>query len=458
MGNTVWKKIFNDLWFNKTRTVLVVLSIAVGAAAIGTIAGGHIVFSRDMQESFNSISPANITIFSDPFDEDMVASVRKIRGVRSADGRRTVAVRLQSPTGVWKQMNLTVIADYDDIRVNKLKLMEGAWPPPEKGVLFERSSLSGFPVKVGDALTVEAPDGKKRSLKVAGLVHDISQIPSFFSGVVNGYITFNTLEALGEARELDTMVVQTSNDPKDKAGLALLARQVWDKIEKGGRKVYWTTVLPPGEHPLQTAFDAMLFLLTTMGVLALLLSGFLLVNTVTSILAQQMRQIGVMKTIGGRTRQIFALYIGSVLCYSLLALIVAIPLGALGARLLTFTQADLANIEVKGFQIVPEVVLLQAVVAVLISVMAAFLPLWRGTQVPVRVALDSYGLGSGPAGRFSHMIDERVDRLIGRFDSLSRPLRLSLRNTFRRKGRLGLTLATLTMAGAIFIAVFSVSQ
>ena len=458
MGNTVWKKIFNDLWFNKTRTVLVVLSIAVGAAAIGTIAGGHIVFSRDMQESFNSISPANITIFSDPFDEDMVASVRKIRGVRSADGRRTVAVRLQSPTGVWKQMNLTVIADYDDIRVNKLKLMEGAWPPPEKGVLFERSSLSGFPVKVGDALTVEAPDGKKRSLKVAGLVHDISQIPSFFSGVVNGYITFNTLEALGEARELDTMVVQTSNDPKDKAGLALLARQVWDKIEKGGRKVYWTTVLPPGEHPLQTAFDAMLFLLTTMGVLALLLSGFLLVNTVTSILAQQMRQIGVMKTIGGRTRQIFALYIGSVFCYSLLALIVAIPLGALGARLLTFTQADLANIEVKGFQIVPEVVLLQAVVAILISVLAAFLPLWRGTQVPVRVALDSYGLGSGPVGRFSHMIDERVDRLIGRFDSLSRPLRLSLRNTFRRKGRLGLTLATLTMAGAIFIAVFSVSQ
>jgi putative ABC transport system permease protein len=458
MSNTVWKKIFNDLWFNKTRTVLVVLSIAVGVAAIGTIAGGHVVFSRDLQESFNSINPANITIFSDPFEEDMVAAIRKIRGVRSADGRRTVAVRLQSPTGVWKQMNLTVIADYNDIRVNKLKLMEGDWPPPEKGVLFERSSLSTFPVKVGDTLNVEAPDGKKRSLKVAGLVHDISQIPSFFSGTLNGYITFNTLEALGEVRELDTMVVQTTNAANDKEGLALLARQVWDKIEKGGRKVYWTTVLPPGEHPLHTAFSAMLFLLTTMGVLALLLSGFLLVNTVTSILSQQMRQIGVMKTIGGTTRQIFSLYIGSVLCYSLLALVVAIPLGALGARLSTYSQADLANIEVKGFQIVPEVVLLQAVVAILISLAAAFVPLWRGTQIPVREALSSYGMGNAPAGRFSRMIDTRVDRLIQRFDSLSRPLRLSLRNTFRRKGRLGLTLATLTMAGAIFIAVFSVSQ
>ncbi len=458
MGRTVWKKVFNDLWLNKTRTVLVVLSIAVGVAAIGTIAGGHIVFSRDMQESFNSINPANITVFSDPFDTEMVAAVRKIRGVRSADGRRTVSVRLQSPTGVWKQMNLTVIADYKDIRVNKLKLMEGAWPPPEKGVLFERSSLAAFPVKVGDALTVEAPDGKKRTLKVAGLVHDISQIPSFFSGTLNGYITFNTLEALGEARELDTMVVQTSNDPTDKEGLALLARQVWDKIEKGGRKVYWTAVLPPGEHPLHTAFQAVLFLLTTMGVLALLLSGFLLVNTITSILAQQMRQIGVMKTIGGTTRQIFSLYIGSVLCYSVLSLIVAIPLGALGARLSTYSQADLANIEVKGFQIVPEVVLLQAAVAILISVLAAMIPLWRGTRIPVRKALESYGVSNGETGRVSRMIDVRVDRLIQRFDGLSRPLRLSLRNTFRRKGRLALTLATLTMAGAIFIAVFSVSQ
>ncbi|MCL5996124.1 MAG: ABC transporter permease [Chloroflexi bacterium] len=39
---------------------------------------------------------------------------------------------------------------------------------------------------------------------------------------------------------------------------------------------------------------------------------------------------------------------------------------------------------------------------------------------------------------------------------MSRPLLLSLRNTFRRKGRLALTLATLTLGGAIFIGVFSV--
>src|SRR5262249_52992991 len=39
---------------------------------------------------------------------------------------------------------------------------------------------------------------------------------------------------------------------------------------------------------------------------------------------------------------------------------------------------------------------------------------------------------------------------------IPRPFVISLRNTFRRKSRLALTLFTLTMGGAIFIAVFNV--
>jgi putative ABC transport system permease protein len=41
---------------------------------------------------------------------------------------------------------------------------------------------------------------------------------------------------------------------------------------------------------------------------------------------------------------------------------------------------------------------------------------------------------------------------------LSRPLLLSLRNTFRRKGRLVLTLATLILGGAIFISILGVRE
>ena len=43
-----------------------------------------------------------------------------------------------------------------------------------------------------------------------------------------------------------------------------------------------------------------------------------------------------------------------------------------------------------------------------------------------------------------------------RLSWVSRPILLSIRNTFRRKGRLILTLFTLTIGGAIFIGVFNV--
>jgi putative ABC transport system permease protein len=68
----------------------------------------------------------------------------------------------------------------------------------------------------------------------------------------------------------------------------------------------------------------------------------------------------------------------------------------------------------------------------------------------VREAIASYGLSQEGAGGGA------FDRLVERLRGLPRPLMLSLRNTFRRKGRLVLTLTTLTLAGAIAVAVVSV--
>jgi putative ABC transport system permease protein len=49
-----------------------------------------------------------------------------------------------------------------------------------------------------------------------------------------------------------------------------------------------------------------------------------------------------------------------------------------------------------------------------------------------------------------------LDRLLGRIRLLSRPMALSLRNTFRRKARVTLTLLALTIGGVMFIMVISV--
>jgi len=46
-----WRKVLRDLWHNKPRTVIVVLSIAVGVFAVGMIASTQIMMSNDLSVS-----------------------------------------------------------------------------------------------------------------------------------------------------------------------------------------------------------------------------------------------------------------------------------------------------------------------------------------------------------------------------------------------------------------------
>ncbi|MDF2566242.1 MAG: hypothetical protein K0Q53_2646, partial [Massilibacillus sp.] len=196
-----WRKVVRDLLNNKIRTMLVVLSIAVGVFAIGMVAGTYEIIARDLSSSYKAVNPAMATVYSSTFKEEFVETIRKIKGVTGAEGRRTVSMRVKVAPDKWQKMELYVIPDYKDIHINKLKLISGSWPPPERQMLIERSGLDDLKVCVGDAVEIESPDGKKRSLRIAGIVHDINQSPTAFSGNIYGYITLDTLAALGLTRE-----------------------------------------------------------------------------------------------------------------------------------------------------------------------------------------------------------------------------------------------------------------
>ena len=65
------QKVLADLWSNKTRTLLVVASIAVGVFAIGAIASDYVILSEDISISYASAQPANIEVITDPFDDNL---------------------------------------------------------------------------------------------------------------------------------------------------------------------------------------------------------------------------------------------------------------------------------------------------------------------------------------------------------------------------------------------------
>jgi putative ABC transport system permease protein len=447
-----WRKVAADLWGNRTRTILVVLSIAVGVFSVGMIAGSGVIMTRDLRASYAATSPASAQIFTkDSFDEDLVATIRRLRSVGDADGRRFVQVRYSVGPGQWREMLLIALRDYKDIRVNKVWHKTGAWPPPQREVLIEQSSIAMVGAKVGDHLAIETPDGKERSIRVAGTAHDLSQIASFFRGLAYGYISMDSLEWLGETRDFNQLNFVVAERQLDKAHVEKVAAEVRSKIENSGREVFFTLAFEPGKHWADSQLQAMTFILGVLGALSLLLSGLLVVNTVSSLLTSQIRQVGIMKAVGGRTNQIMGMYLATVTGYGLLALIVSVPLGVVGARAFAGFTASLLNFEIGGYNLPPRILALEIAAGLVVPLVAALFPVLGGTRVTVRKAVSDYGLDEAP-------VRGRIDRVVERVQGVSRPVLLSLRNTFRRKGRLALTLGTLTLAGAIFIGILSVQS
>jgi putative ABC transport system permease protein len=187
------------------------------------------------------------------------------------------------------------------------------------------------------------------------------------------------------------------------------------------------------------------------GGLALAISAFLIVNTINAVLAQQMSQIGVMKAVGATTDRIVRVYFVMVLIYGLCAIALAVPLAALVGNSLAQSMLVLLNIELKGMQFVPQVILVQVAVGLIVPVLAAVWPVLAGARISVRQAIASYGLGADFGKSW-------LDKLIASIRGLPRPLAISLRNTFRRKGRVMLTLMTLISAGAMFMMVMSIGH
>jgi putative ABC transport system permease protein len=452
-----WRKVGRDLLSHKTRTVLVVLSIAVGVFSVGTIASSQLVLSRDLAASYLATNPANATIMTlDSFGDDLVKVVEGMREVKEAEARRRITVRVKTGPDDWRILMLNAIPDFDEVKIDQFRPEAGAWPARDRELLIERAALGLLEAKLGDTVLIKTPDGKERPMRIAGLAHDLNAQLFIFDGVAYGFITANTLEWLGQAQDYNELRLVVAEKADDRAHIQAVADKARDKLEKAGQTVLFTLIPVPGKSPLDFLIQAIVILMGAIAVLSLLLSGFLVINTISALLAQQTRQIGIMKAVGARTRQVVVMYLVMVAVFGLLALLIAVPLGVVGTYLFTRFIAGYLNFDLIGFQLPPEVLFTEIAVGLVVPLFAALYPIIAGARVTVHEAISSYGLSEG---RFGAGL---MDRLLLSLQqspwlcrTFSRPLLLSLRNTFRHKTRLALTLLTLVFGGMIFITVFS---
>ena len=447
--SVMWRKVWRDMVHrgNGARTLLTVLSTAVGVLAMGLVLGLSGVMRARLTEDHQASTPAHITVRGGPFERADVDTVLREPGVVDAEGRIETPFRWKLENEQeWRNGNLVARADYERQRLDRCDLMDGHWPA-ERELALEVQSSRYLAISPGETILVEW-GGRERRLPVTGVARDPGVLGPQIMGVTTFFATPETVAWLaGQEEYFGQISVRLESFSQRNANET--ARRIERRLERLGRSVNGYGITDPDVHWMQETADTVFLILGVLGVLSLGLSSFLIVNTMNAIVAQQVWQIGVMKAVGATLGRVMRAYLAAALIYGGLALLVAVPLGAVGAHLMAGWMLDTFNVPSGTFQVVPTAVLTQAAVGLAVPLLASLVPVIGGARVSIRRAIGSHGLGGGFGRGW-------LDRVLGQVRYLPRPMALSLRNTFRRKGRVALTLITLVLGGVMFIVVMSV--
>jgi putative ABC transport system permease protein len=444
----IWHKVWRDLAHNKARTALATLSIAVGVFALGLTVGARGVMDVYLAREKGISQPANVIFKGDRLDQGTVEAALREPGVADAELETLAAIRWRLPQETaWRTGVLIAREDYTSQRVSRVELLEGDWPT-ETALTVERQTARYFGIPLGTTIVVEAGHGE--AVSIGGVVRKPYVLPPQYDGPPTFYATPEVVGRLIGVHDPNKFYIRLASDGESKD---VVRERVEDRLVRMGFTVSgFTAAGIEDEFPMESLggyLDAMFLVLGTLGVGALGVSAFLIVNTLDAIVVQQVWQIGVMKVFGATLWRLVRLYLATALIYGTLALVLAVPLGVLGAHAISGWLLEMFNIIATGdFQISPLAVGVQTVMALAVAVLAAAVPVIGGVRVSPHQAISTYGLG----GQFGHGL---LDRLMGWVHVLSRPVVLSLRNAFRRKMRVALTLLTFVFVGVLFISVVS---
>src|SRR6185436_3408454 len=112
------RKAIRDFWHERTRTILVVLAIALGIASFSSVMSSYAILTRELDRGYLQTNPASAVFRMNAIDDDLVQAVLKDHGVRDAEPRRIVSGQMKTGPIQWRPLRLFVVKDYGNIRVS----------------------------------------------------------------------------------------------------------------------------------------------------------------------------------------------------------------------------------------------------------------------------------------------------------------------------------------------------
>lgn len=440
------RKTWRDLWQHRARSGLVVLAVALGLTAAGTILNAWALVERATDLGYRASQPVSATLLLDRADARALALAQALPDIAAARLRRSVMAAVQAN---GRARNAVVVA-FDDFQRIDIGRLQPAASPTDGGLWMERSSLDFSGAGVGEPVSLRLAGGETQSLAIQGLVRDVSQAPGWMENLVYLYGSEATLTGLGAPAGFNELQVRVRDEHATRADVRRIAEALKATLSSAGYRVNGVDVPEPGQHIHAAQMDSLLMTQGAFGLLALLACGFLVVNLVAAMLAGQTREIAVMKVLGGSPGQIGAMVLAQAGALGLLASAIAVPAALWLGRVYGGLKAELLNFPLAGIATPAWAVALQLAVGVALPLAAAALPVRAALRRPVGEALRDIGI-TRDGQALSLQRGALAARLVPHLGGWARPLLLSVGNAFRRRQRMLLTVLALASGGAVYL-------
>ncbi len=447
---TLLNKVWFDLWQDKSRTLQVVLVIALGAIAIGLVIGGRNLIADSVLTGSQAAEPAHIRLsVSPPVTKDQLERIERIEGVAEAEGLQSAPVEWRYVGDEeWQTGVLNGREDYTEQKMTVVGLVSGVWPGRDTiGV----GQISVGPSTVSEGDTIELRFGDRvRTVDVMATMDPVGPTPVFGETFYADGRTFERITGIDTYSLIQTRDIEFDQERAEATDLQI--QEYFEDIgvdSVGLGFPFPVRVTSPDVTPAESILNALFLLLGILGVIVVILGIFLVYNSISAIVSQQVNQIGVMKAIGASSRQILVSYLLLVTAYGFLAAIISIPIGATAALGLQNFFADFLNLEIYEVRVDMTAVYVQVAISMIAPLLAALFPLLSGVSITVREAISTYGLNDSVG---------TLDRLVAKAVRVPYTLLLTIGNTFRNKRRVIIIEVALVVSGAIFMMVIGVND
>ena len=438
-------KVYRDLTRRKVRSLLTILGIAVGVASLVAIVSTSRNLAQAQATTYANTSQADLVYWVWDAPTGIQRLLASLSNVAAVELRNTYYTRAKFGDS-WHDIYFVGIEDFGQMVVSKIELRQGRYPNLNE-VLLEISARDLAPLEIGQKIIYRSGvDHAERPLTISGFAQTPTYPSSVFINLVLAYVPAAKVRQMLDIAGSNQILIKLD----DFSARAETIQEIRKVFNKRGIQHRDPQVRDPHYFEGKRELDALVRLMYAFSGLGLAISGFLVANTLAAIVAEQTREIGIMKSIGGRHSQVMRIYLLAAGLYGILGTVAGLALGTIVSWLLLRYAGWALNLVINPQVSLPGI-LLGGGVGLGVSLLGGLGPARQAAALPVSEALGSHGIASAYQ-------QNALDRLLLRARRVPALVAMAVRNLARRRSRHLLTVLFVAAATAALLAAQSTGE